>query len=355
MKLSERFGSDYNKLLESSAAAYGSAERLNAALSKETPVIAYLGGSVTYGYSSNGMIEESYPVTISRRLGAKALNYSISGTSSLMTLVLAQTYLHKEKPDIVFVEFAVNEGLSAEGAESFECLLRKLISLESRPAIIVVNVFNKDFYTCDEFMTELCVCYGLTCISIARALIPAIKSGIAEWSDYSADEVHPNADGHRFISDCILHSFNYISSRGKICENIVNTSAVFGTRYENLQIIDLCEKNYETEAMLTDWDFLCFGRHLEACGKRLVIKTDAEFSGLFVIFAQNSSENMADAEVFIDGEKVFTLNGMSIFGWDNPVLKKVWNGASGKHSIRISLVQGDEKKRFVLAAIGYYL
>ena len=82
-----------------------------------------------------------------------------------MGSILTEKYIRRTAPDIIFVEYAVNESKSPDGIAMFEGLIRKLLKLESDPAVVVINILNSELYSCDDFMRLVGLHYDLPVIS----------------------------------------------------------------------------------------------------------------------------------------------------------------------------------------------
>ena len=78
---------------------------------------------------------------------------------------------------------------------------------------------------------------------------------------------------------------------------------------------------------------------------------EGEFKTLFAAYVHDKTDRFSDADVMIDGEKKAVLQGRSIYGWGNVVLKNVFSFETrGRHSVELKV--RDKKKDFILIEFG---
>ena len=174
--------------------------------------IAYMGGSVTYGYADGRMLPKPYHAVVSDLLEEEGFQVSCTlcadaGMDSLTGDVLAEEYVLNQHPDLVFLEFAINETTLRHSVEYFESLVRRLLTSGDRPTVCLLLMRNANDYSCASFMRPLAEHYGLPCIDIREALNPALNASEIVWNDFGDREGHPNPDGHRLLAECIMNLF----------------------------------------------------------------------------------------------------------------------------------------------------
>lgn len=104
-----------------------------------------------------------------------------------------------EKPDLVFIEFAVNDANDITSKLMYESLVNRIVNSETAPAVVLIFTVLENGYTCEEHQAKVGEAYGLPMISVNAALSPEMESGALVWSDYAQDEAHPNNQGHTMI------------------------------------------------------------------------------------------------------------------------------------------------------------
>lgn len=108
-----------------------------------------------------------------------------------------------KNPDIVFIEFAVNDSNNPTAAQDMESLVRNLNELENRPVIIFVYTTVMDFDTNTFAISEherVAKAYGIPTISIHDNILTKYNSDAkfkADWDSkaYLPDGTHPNSGG----------------------------------------------------------------------------------------------------------------------------------------------------------------
>jgi lysophospholipase L1-like esterase len=193
----------------------GDATRLQTAMAKlrrgETVSVVALGGSITTGFLARPADSMGWAGQVADWWEAKAketgatLNYhnaGISGTDSAFASVRVQPHVLAFEPDVVFVEFAINDQWLDPKVRrrSYEGVLRQL--LDSSPRALVLLALNerggKDRGQRRE-QEAIGNHYGLPTLAWA------------DWQDASVDKyydgnesIHPNTAGHTNIAKGII-------------------------------------------------------------------------------------------------------------------------------------------------------
>ncbi|MBQ4094959.1 MAG: SGNH/GDSL hydrolase family protein [Oscillospiraceae bacterium] len=319
---------------------------------KNTLRAAFIGGSVTFGYcpGSEGSTA-AFPEFVGGYLSEKynsseILNLGISGTTSLMGLVTTELRVREFAPDIVFVEYAINDEMSRQGAECFESLVRKLLTLESRPVVVPVCVCTDKGHSCVPMIREICSHYGLLCVDIKESVYPLFSKEL-EWSDYSVDEGHPHSEGSRLIADCVIKAIEKLSLLPH--SNITLPLPKFSARLEGLLICN----EYKTDFERRQEPLFCFDNCLEASG-RCSLTAELECSYAVAVYISSNDKGYGSLEAYEGTEKLCELSGYSLFGWYNPVIQHIINDKEKtRHSVTMKLSDSDRGKKFRLICIAY--
>lgn len=188
----------------------GSGIRWHSLLHQNKLKIGMIGGSVTQGYSAGGFSPAAYPTLFAD--GLRELGYDIeafvcaeAGMGSMEGNLLADSQILQHQPDLVVLEFAINETTLRPSVIAFESLLRKLLCQPEPPVVCFLLIRSMDDYSCESFMLPLAEHYGLPCIRLRKGLNPVLERGELCWADYGDPESHPTDDGQRLLADCLLH------------------------------------------------------------------------------------------------------------------------------------------------------
>ena len=71
-------------------------------------------------------------------------NYGFAGANSIFGLALTERFLREDLPDIVFVEYALNDASDNESRNAFEGLIRKLLEAYKNDSI-TIRTESKDY------------------------------------------------------------------------------------------------------------------------------------------------------------------------------------------------------------------
>lgn len=257
-----------DSLVNSTAAVYrgGLPHFFSKIKAGKTVKVAYLGGSITR--ADNGWRDKSfqwlkthYPTAQFEQIMA-----SIGGTGSDFGAYRLYNHALQHHPDLVFVEFAVNDNAksSQEVKESMEGIVRQIWRQNRTTDICFVYTFSKpqlEFYQRGKFpvsasaMEVIADYYQIPSISMA---FPAVKlitegkmilQGKANSSTdpliFSEDGVHPLAEtGHKIYAEAITAHFQQLESVGKPAKHLLK-KALMPHNLENATLLttDTVEKS----------------------------------------------------------------------------------------------------------------
>lgn len=187
--------------------ATGAKERLEAFRAKrrngEKIVFGAIGGSITQGAGAASNAE-CYVSRIGRRLGAETVNAGIGATSSMYGCFRAGQDLLRHRPDLIVVEFAVNDSTNPDVRPSYEGLLRQCLELPNRPLVLAIFTMNRAGFNYQADHVAVGSHYRIPLLSYRDALYPEVAAGRMKWEELSPDEVHPNSIGHGLMADMVI-------------------------------------------------------------------------------------------------------------------------------------------------------
>ncbi len=173
---------------------------------REPVVYGAIGGSITAGASASNNADCYVSLlgkALSERTCARLVNAGVGASDSRYAAFRAGRDLLGAKPDLVTIEFAVNDPGNPERRESCEGLVREV--LEACPDALVILIFTlrSDGANTQADQIPIGNHYGLAMLSYRDAVWPEIESGRIAWQDISPDNIHPNDLGHRIIADLL--------------------------------------------------------------------------------------------------------------------------------------------------------
>lgn len=197
---------------------------------KEPVVIGYLGGSITLGIGASSSENSYYGKSrgvlereIIRRGGSvTCCNAAIGGTGSAYACYRAGAQMFARKPDLLILEFAVNDGKSSDADESMESLVRQ--ALRSNPKMGLVLFYTttaameKGSYARGELPRsvnlhhKVAEHYGLAEVLCGMVVDQRYRDGSFTDATFFKDGVHPTDAGHaqyaKVLSDALLPLFD---------------------------------------------------------------------------------------------------------------------------------------------------
>lgn len=210
-------------MAERSLLVPGDTGRLQLAMQKAKEgaplTIGFIGGSITAGANaSNGSNRYTLRVTdwFQKQFPSSKVSYTgagIGGTGSDFGAYRAQGDLLSKKPDVVFVEFSVNDSASAGAVFSMEALVRQILAAPNRPAVVMIGMLTQDGVNAQESHMPVARHYGIPYISIRDALWPEIERGNISWNHLFADNVHPNDNGHALVARLVAAFLDNVKAK----------------------------------------------------------------------------------------------------------------------------------------------
>ena len=358
MKFSQLYHENkYLGLLDDCIVTRGNAYRLKKAMEKPSIRLACLGGSIARGYcDSITYIDNPFPVQVGEYLTEKFVpttvtNLAFPGTSSVFGMYMTLDRLEKDCPDIILLEYALNEGKSIKALEMLESLIIRLLSLPSLPAVIIVSAVAKDGYSAQDCMDNLAKHYQLAHIGLAEAFYDEIRKGKLPWELYSIDDVHSTEAGHTFIADCINKYIAGAHGNGDTYTELPE-KPLYGNGFEKLRIMSF------DEHMLAENGFKqSFTQHNLFCiegGDDALLHFETEAKAVIIFFTVTNDHKLGTANVFCDGKLKSMLMGYSIFGWGYPAPSTVFESdVPQKHCFEVRLSEYDRGKSFQINAVLY--
>ena len=177
----------------------------------QTKKILFLGGSITAGaFASERHL--SWPALCYEKIAGPLfghnctmINASISGTGSFVAAARLKQHVLHYAPDMVFIEFAVNDLFEAEEnpdavISSLDYIIRTL--QKTNPNVVIVFAYTT-YRGRNASKTHHIVAqhYGIPELDFQTPIAELVEAGTHTWDDFLRDLAHPNDVGHRFYAD----------------------------------------------------------------------------------------------------------------------------------------------------------
>lgn len=361
----------YNLMVERSLMTTGDMTRManvfGRAAAGEDIKIAYIGGSITEGYSDNITLktEEKWVDMSTKWLDEQFpeaeityVNAGLSGTPSVLGNVRLERDVLSYEPDVVFVEFAVNDGMESIYKNAYESLVRTLMEKDEDIAVVLLFTIVENGHTCQPHMSRIGENYNLPMISLPDSVWVEMQDGRMAWSDYSADQSHPNVEGSKIIRDFVINYFEevlavYEDNKGDVDKTL--PEPLFSGDYAGMKFLD----NTSLTAEATGFTPSDNGHHWFKEGWQFKgdtgasLKFDITCKKLAMVFKVNNSKMFGDAEIWVDGELAYTAVSNKSDGWNQPVAEYIIDGEEcAAHTVEVKIPEG-QKCYFGIFGFGY--
>ncbi|MBR5356213.1 MAG: SGNH/GDSL hydrolase family protein [Lachnospiraceae bacterium] len=387
------FNSDaYKEMISKSLMLKGNTARINRAYKKakegKNVTLAFIGGSITQGAGAIPINKECYArkifegfcdsLNISYDSNVHYVKAGVGGTPSELGMLRYERDVLKNgkvTPDLVVIEFAVNDEGDETHGECFDSLARKIYNGPGNPAVILLYSVFSDDNNLQDRLSPVGYAYDIPMVSVKDAVVPEFykKEGrVLSKNQYFYDRYHPNNTGHRIMADSVLNLINEaVKSPDTEEKSIKEITPPIGGEFENVILFDKKDhtdlgvvnpgsftdtdttlQSVEQDMNLTQtpmfpYNWYYKGKETGECGP---FKLDVEATALLIIFKDSCENADGTASVFVDGKKILTLDP-KIVGWThcNPTII-FRNSELKKRHIEVKV--DDPTKNFTILGFG---
>lgn len=334
----------------------------------ESLVIGFLGGSITqgslsstpktcYAYLVYEWWKKSFP-----NAAFSFVNGGIGGTTSHYGGARAWKDVLCYRPDIVTVDFSVNDDANEFFEETYEGTLRRLLAAPSAPAVVVLNnVFYDTGKNAQDYHNRIADHYGIPHVSIKDTVYPDVESGKIVRADITPDNLHPNDKGHRLVADEICKLLDSIKAEveeetiaGKSTKTEASAllpAALTENAYEHSRLIQIQDNEAILDGFLVDpiekkGMLDIFKNGWTAAHTNDKISFEIECSCLAVQYRKSVQQPVPKAKAVIDGDEAHAviLDGNFTEDWgDCLYLEPLLHHAEKKvHRIEITITDAKD-------------
>lgn len=334
----------------------------------ESLVIGFLGGSITqgslsstpktcYAYLVYEWWKKSFP-----NAAFSFVNGGIGGTTSHYGGARAWKDVLCYRPDIVTVDFSVNDDANEFFEETYEGMLRRLLAAPSAPAVVVLNnAFYDTGKNAQDYHNRIADHYGIPHVSIKDTVYPDVESGKIVRADITPDNLHPNDKGHRLVADEICKLLDSIKAEveeetiaGKSTKTEASAllpAALTENAYEHSRLIQIQDNEAILDGFLVDpiekkGMLDIFKNGWTAAHTNDKISFEIECSCLAVQYRKSVQQPVPKAKAVIDGDEAHAviLDGNFTEDWgDCLYLEPLLHHAEKKvHRIEITITDAKD-------------
>ena len=390
----------YKAMIANSLMQTGNIARVKKVLEKaesgEDVTLAFIGGSITQGAGAVPINEKCYSRVfyedfVKRYMkGGECIfvKAGIGGTPSELGMIRFERDVLRDgaaKPDMIVIEFAVNDGDDETEGVCYESLVRKALSLPWKPAVVLLfSVFSNDWNLQDR-LSVVGRNYDLPMVSVLDAVSPQFpllpKEGrVISKNLFFYDVYHPTNIGHRIMADCLMNCIDAISRNVDVPKDsleVAKTKPVIGADFETVELIDRKElsrisSKYDIEPVSEgsfdkeDKDLQCaeidksitlmprfpYNWHFDGRCYGESFKMAAICRKLLLIFKDSDKGEFGTAKILVDG-KVVRDADPHVNNWTHCNAVVILNGEkSCRHEIEVRMKPGMEDKKFTILGFG---
>lgn len=346
----------------------GNTSRLAAAMEKakkgESITVAIIGGSITQGTAASNQNncyaskffswwQEKFP-----ECEVNTVNAGIGGTDSYLGVHRADEQLLSYNPDVVVIEFSVNDTDKVMNKYSYDSLVRKVLSAENEPAVILLFTTQEDGTSLQDVHKEIGKAYDLPMISYREAVYPEVAAGTINWKDISPDNIHPNDIGHGIIGQLLSRYLDgiYDSDTASLAAEVTafDTESYTNDYYRNAKLVNASQIEFAADGFEVGQNkvYPQFPENWITEGGG-TLSFDVECQNIGILYLKTTDGKSGTYEVYVDGERKGKLEGDFSGGWGNYAFPKQVLLAKGteKHTVEIKPAEGSEDKGITILAI----
>ncbi len=379
----------YRDMISRSLVSMGNTHRLRAAMEKaergEDVTIAFIGGSITQGAGAKPIEKASYCYRVFDHFRntyatdpekVHLVKAGVGGTPSEFGLVRYERDVLKNgtvQPDIVFIEFSVNDAGDETEGVCFESLVAKAYNQPAMPAVLLMFAVFMNDWNLQDRLAPIGLHYSLPMVSVKDAVSPQWPKGeghVISKRQYFYDCYHPTNDGHRVMADCINHLLeqslahvdlepkwpkdSYLGRPYENCftvtrdtldrfaDSITVDAGSFTANDDNSQYAEMDYDAFGTQQFPINW------MHVEGSEPFTIRTTCRNF---FLTYKDSGDGDFGTAVVEVDGKPFKEIDSRAI-GWTHcNTYLLVDKEESGEHEIKISMKDGENAKKFTILAL----
>ncbi|WFB55680.1 SGNH/GDSL hydrolase family protein [Paenibacillus sp. BR1-192] len=385
----------YQDMIKKSLISPGHNKRLKAAIEKakrgEPVTIAYIGGSITQGAGAVPLHSQCYAYQsyelFKRRFAPAAdspmrlIKAGVGGTPSELGIVRYDRDVLREgevQPDIVIVEFAVNDAGDETKGNCYESLVLKALRADHKPAVILLfSVFVNDWNLQDR-LAPVGWHYNLPMVSVKDAVTEQFRyskeqGNVITKRQFFYDIYHPTNAGHRVMADCLGWLFEVTDRSPTDKEDFTDVQPpLIGNDFALTKLLDRRNgdrfaridlggfSDTDTDLQTAEMDDHAYGTpqfphnwmHTADSGKHS-FKMTIRSKSLILVYKDSGSRAFGTANIWVDRKLKKTADPHEV-NWTHCSAVILYNESkSEEHVVEIQMAEGHEDKRFTILGFGY--
>lgn len=359
-------------------------EFLRRARAGEEVTVAFLGGSITQGAGAVPLQENCYARRTYEMLRDKYgrnLRYikaGVGGTPSETGLMRYDRDITRDgsvTPDLVVLEFAVNdEGDETEGV-FYESLVRKILNASERTAVILLFAVFANDWNLKSRLAPIGYRYQVPMVDVLEAVSPQFnkpEGRVITKRQYFYDVYHPSNLGHKIMADSLMYLIDRVDEQQPDPKPEGYIAPCYGSCFESLRLLDrkdgapgavvhsgsFRERDEDLQCVPLDFDrentpMFPYNWMKGAGDEPFVL--ELECRALALEFKDSGNPRFGKALVKVDGELIRILDPREA-GWTHCHTTVLFQRQSvRRHRVEIQMAPEDRDKVFTILGFGYTL
>lgn len=388
---------EYDLMIDNAIMQQGNNYRIKKALEKarrgEETTLAFIGGSVTQGAGAVPINTQCYARKIYEGFcqlagvdydkNVKYIKAGVGGTpSELGMLRYKRDIVDESIPDLVVIEFAVNDAGDETGGECYDSLVRKAYNGPGNPAVVLLfGVFADDFNLQDR-LSPVGLAYNLPMVSTKNSVTEqfykkATEGRIVTKNQFFYDRYHPSNIGHKIMADGVIRMLKN-ADMAELDEevDIKSITPPIGGDFENVYRID--RKENEVGAVIDCGSFAAIDKETQYVERNMDVfgtlqfvdnwmhpengkddvkpfTMDVKCKSILLIYKDSGENKVGKADVYVDGKKTYYVDPR-VIGWTHCNAVIIHRGEeSSEHHVEVHMASGSEDKEFTILGFGVVL
>lgn len=381
---------NYKKMIEQSLMSAGNYARLKRVIDKakrgEEVTIAFIGGSITQGAGAIPIHLKSYAYRtfekFKERFGSnvKLIKAGVGGTPSELGMVRFDRDVLRDgrvTPDLVVIEFAVNDAGDETEGVCYESLIRKSLGVSDETAVVLLFAVFVDDWNLEERLVPVGMHYDMPIVSIKSAVtkqfyLTAREGRVLTKSQFFYDSYHPTNMGHEIMADCLIYLMEQVDKMPPVAdEDFRKVIPIKGDDFtdihladkeshpevlKDLQVGSFCETDTELQGVEMDdvleqvMQFPYNWQHVQGA-EPFSMKITCK--ALVIVSKDTGSIDGGKAIVTVDGREVLTLDPRAV-GWTHCNAQLLFTEKETReHEVVVRMLPEDEDKKLTILGFGY--
>lgn len=307
---------DFAKGIVNAGNWYRLRKAMERAAAGERVTVGFLGGSITQGSLSSAP-ETCYAYLVYKWWTEKFsdiqyINAGIGGTTSQFGVARVKEDLLRYMPDVVFIEFSVNDGSTGHFQETYEGLVRTVYSFGAA-VVLIHNVCYDTGFSAEDIHIQVGRHYDLPCVSMRSTIYQEVAAGRIPNRKITPDDLHPNDAGHAMVAEAVRYLLDRVYNASEYGRDKPNMPPpLTKNQYEH----SIRCQNHNSEPVMEGFAIddtpqehitQMFRRGFTAWNTGDTITFDVEGTGIAVQYRKSVRKPAPIARVTVDGDEASSV------------------------------------------------